>query len=152
MDPAQILEAAKSILLVDWPTTGVPRALVDAGFTVFGHSPSGYKQATIETDRPPHLGPRSVFPPKDAGETGFLVFRSLDAPPSSVDIVNVYRPAEEIAGIFASLVIPLGARALWLHPPVTSADGQRMAVQRGLHFVEGVDIVELAGRLRTSSQ
>ena len=33
-DPVEILRSAKVILLVDWPDAGVPRVLIEAGFTV----------------------------------------------------------------------------------------------------------------------
>jgi hypothetical protein len=140
-DPRQILEASQTILLIDWPRPGVPRTLLEAGFTVYGFSPGGYSQAQLLAERPDNASV-SVFPPKAEGEAGFLVFRKLDGPPHSVDIVNVYRDEEEHAGIIASHVAPLGAKALWLQPPITSTRTRNMASERGLAFVEGVDIAE----------
>ena len=143
-DPAQILKTARSILLVDWPHTGVPRALLGAGFTVFGFSPGCYSAASVVPKAPVDVDSRSVFAPQREGETGFLVFRKLDGPPANVDIVHIYRPAEEHPDIIARHVVPLGAMAIWLQPPITSAVTRRMATERGIAFVEGTDIVELA--------
>jgi predicted CoA-binding protein len=114
---------------------------------VYGASPGRYSSAEL-LDAPPEKGEAaSVFPPESEGETSFLVFRRLDAAPPSVDVVAVYRPAEEIPGIIAAQVLPLGARILWLQPPITSAEARRTAADRGLRFVEGVDIATTARQL-----
>ncbi len=128
----QILKAAKTILLVDWPSPGVPRALVDAGFTVYGYSPNRYSVAELIDDG-----------------TGIkkMVFKKLDSHPDSVGIVNVFRPEEELKGIIENHVLPLGAKTLWLHPPVTSAWARNYAAEHGVAFVEGIDIAEIARTL-----
>jgi len=108
-----------------------------AGFSVFGFSPGGYSAAKIVVERPQRVD-GGVFPPAQ-GETGYLVFRKLDAPPSHVDIVNAYRPAAELLGIIEQHALPLGAKVL-LQPPMTSADARRAAAEHGLLFVEGTDI------------
>ncbi len=120
-----ILENTKAILLVDWPSPEVPRSLLKAGFIVFGYSPDRY--SAIELD-----------------DNENLVFRKLDDQPDSVDIVNVFRPEEEHAGIINSRVLPLKAKVLWLHPPVKSASTAALAAEYGLVFVEGIDIAEVA--------
>jgi predicted CoA-binding protein len=102
----------------------------------------------VVSDRPHDVNDQSIFPPNTEGETGYLVFRKLVGQPDSVDIVNVYRPAEEHAGIVASIVVPLGAKVLWLQPPVTSAEAPDLAKAHGLAFVEGTDIAELARSLK----
>jgi hypothetical protein len=145
-DPAQILKTTSKILLVDWPNKGVPRSLIEAGFAVFGYSPGGYTRAELAAAAPADVDARSVFAPEKAGESTYLVFRKLTAPPSRVDLVHVHRPAAELAGIFASQVIPLGAKALWLQPPLTSGDARALASERGVAFVEGVDIVDAVRR------
>jgi predicted CoA-binding protein len=137
-DPRRILISARSILLVDWPQPGHPRALLLAGFSVFGFSPAGYSAAKIVAEAPAQIE-GSVFPPA-RGETGFLIFRKLDEPPTHVDIVNVYRPAAELPGIVQQHAVPLGAKTLWLQPPITSVEGRRLAAEHGMQFVEGVDI------------
>jgi hypothetical protein len=40
--PRELLEKARTVLLVDWPSTAVPRALLEARLAVFGFSPGGY--------------------------------------------------------------------------------------------------------------
>lgn len=144
-DAIEVLRTVRSVLLVDWPNAGVPRALLEAGLIVYGASPGRYSSAEL-LDAPPGKGDAaSVFPP-DEGETSFLVFRRLDAPPLAVDAVAVYRPSAEIPGIIATQVLPLGARILWLQPPITSAEARRLAAGH-FFFIEGVDIATTARQL-----
>jgi predicted CoA-binding protein len=143
-DPKQILAAAKRILLVDWPDTSLPRILIGNGYSVFGASPNKYTEASVVADRPSDSDGVDIFAPKDETETGYLVFRKLDSPPTNIDIVNVFRPENELAGIIVRHVLPLGGRVLWLHPPNTSAVGADLAKANGLHFVEGIDIADVA--------
>jgi len=147
-DPKQILAAARTILLVDWPNPSVPRSLLESGFAVFGFSPAGYSAAELVADLPNDVGAGCIFPPRSENETGFLVFRKLANPPSQVDIVNVYRPAGEIPGIVATHVAPLGARALWLQPPGTSDEARCLSSERGIAFVDAVDIADVAREMR----
>src|SRR5215813_7340233 len=107
-DPGEILRSAQRILLVDWPNRGVPRALVEAGFTVFCASPGRYSVVEIVTEPPAGVAAGDLFPPPE-GESGYLVFRRLNDRPAGVDIVHVYRPENEHAGIVANQVVPLGA-------------------------------------------
>jgi SAM-dependent methyltransferase len=147
-NPEQLLREANIILLVDWPDPGVPRALLNAGFKVFGSGPAGYKVAELTIDSPRDAGQHSVFPSEDLTDARYLVFRKLTGAIPSIDIVNVYRPEGEIAGIVANQVEKLGAKTLWLHPPMVSDLARRMATERGLNFVEGIDICKIARRLR----
>jgi predicted CoA-binding protein len=119
----EILGTARNILLIDWPHADVPRTLLEEGFTVFCYSPGRYTRAEIEN--------------------GHLVFRELDSIPGPVDIVNVYRPEQEHADIISNHVLPLGAKVLWLHPPITSEKTCSLAVEHGLTFVEGISITEV---------
>jgi hypothetical protein len=141
-DPRHILESLHSALLVDWPHTGVPRTLLDAGFRVFGYSPGGFSTAELAAEAPGGDDLRSVIPPKDEGEAGFLVFRKLAVPPASVDLVCVYRPENELEGIIAKHVLPLGAKVLWLEPPIISVKAQTIGAERGFILVEGLHIAE----------
>jgi predicted CoA-binding protein len=143
-DPLQILSSAKNILLVDWPDPGVPRTLLGAGFTVYGFSPGGYSLAKLLPIAP---AGQNNFPPRNPGEKGYLVFEKLDGKPDGVDIINVYRPEEEHAGIIEKHVLPLNAKVLWLHPPVTSAHTAAIAGKNKLIFIEGVNIAEIAATL-----
>jgi hypothetical protein len=145
-DQEQILENADSVLLVDWPGPGIPRALVQSGVNVFCFSPDGYTQAGIVAVPPKELDPRHVFPPANDEEMGFLIFWPLNHPPAFVDIVTIYRSPEEHAGIIKDHVIPLGARVIWLQPSIKSSVTQELAFQHGLVFIQGKDIREMANR------
>ena len=143
--PEKILRAAKTILLVDWPDTGVPRVLVKAGFTVYGYSPGSYTIAGIVAGKPNDANGLSVFPPK-GDELGYLIFKKLESRPDWVDIVSVYRPVEELPGIIEHIVPP-GAKVLWLQPPLRSAIGRELAAENHLEFVEGVAIADIATKI-----
>ena len=138
-----ILRGVRSVLLIDWPHTGVPRALLESGFQVFGYSPDRYSNAELARERPADEFV-TVYSPKDSSEKNFLVFRKRDSPPGQVDAVAVYRPAEEIPAIVIKHVLPLHARVLWLQPPIDSSDAQVVAAEHRLHFVQGVDIATTA--------
>lgn len=151
-DPMQLLQSVRSILLVDWPSPRLPRLLVDAGFTVFGFSPSGYSSAELVAVRPDDVEGNRIFPPQAEGENGFLVFRRLSSRPSAVDLVNIYRPAKELPGIISNHALPLGAKTVWLHPPCLSDEARKLALENGLAFVQGSDIAELAALVNSTNQ
>ena len=146
-DPMRVLESATNILLVDWPNTEVPRALIEAGFTVFSYSPDRYANAELTQDAPQDADEQNVFAPETDDIIGYLVFRPFEGRPESIDIVSVYRPPEEVQTIIENHVLPLGATVLWLQPPLTSIDGRRIAEEHGLDFIEGTDIAATARRL-----
>jgi hypothetical protein len=148
-DPEQVLNAAQTILLIDWPNPGVPRSLLDAGFTVFSFCPDRYSAAEVVADHPDDVA-ASIFPPTGEGEQGYLVFRALKHRPPRVDVVYTHRPPEELPGIVTSQVLPLGAKALWLQPPVTSVAARQLAMEYGISFVEGSDIGEIAKDIRVA--
>ena len=120
----EVLDAAKNILLIDWPNADVPGVLLEKGFTVFCYSPGRYTRAQIEKDR--------------------LVFQELDRIPGPIDIVNVYRPEQEHPDIISQHVLPLGAKVLWLHPPLISEKTRSLTAKQGLTLVEGISITEVA--------
>jgi predicted CoA-binding protein len=140
--PLQVLQSAKNILLVDWPDQGVPRTLLKAGFSVYGFSPEGFALAGLADNMPEG---EERFAPRNDNEIGYLVFKSLKGGPGHIDIVNIYRPEAEHAKIIEHLVLPLRAKAVWLHPPVTSAQTGKIAAKNGLIFIEGISIAEIAG-------
>lgn len=146
--PQQILEQARTVLLVDWPSPAVPRALLEARLAVFGFAPGGYSRAELAAQPPaPRDGLVSFSPERD--EVGHLVFHHLDRRPEQVDIVYVHRPAGELPGILLTHAVPLHAAALWLQPPLRFADARWLAESSGPAIVEDSDIVELArGRWR----
>ena len=138
-----ILQSATTILLVDWPSATVPRTLVDAGFSVLTYSPRGYSRAGIFFEVPEHLKNESVFPPA-AEENGYLIFQKLNEKPPQVDIVNVYRPSAELPGIIKDHVKALGAKTLWLQPPMASAEAKALAMEAGVLFIDNIDIAAAA--------
>jgi hypothetical protein len=135
-------EEVNTILLVDWPGADIPRALVQAGFTVYSYSPDGYKQVLIEKTQP-HSSHSDLKPGADSGKSDRLVFQSMDHPPAAVDLVTIYRPPEEHAAIIKDHVIPLAAKTIWLQPPVESPETKMIANELGLIFVQGHDIREI---------
>jgi hypothetical protein len=143
-----VLDKARSVLLVDWPSPAVPRTLLEAGLVVYGFSPGGYSRAELAAEPPPPRdGVRSV--PSETGELRHLVFRRLDRRPDQVDLVYVYRPAAELYGILVTHAVPLGATALWLHPPLSAAEGHLFARAGGPEIIEGCDIVAMIRALRS---
>lgn len=128
-NPTFMLKNAKTILLVDWPGPDVPRSLVSAGFKVFSYSPGSYCSVSLK-----------------AGSKNLLFTNTPDGP-GQVDIVNIFRPEEEHPTIITQHVLPLKAKVLWLHPPVTSAKTAALARESGLVFIEGIDIAAMANEL-----
>ncbi|HEY2582896.1 MAG TPA: CoA-binding protein [Mucilaginibacter sp.] len=143
-DPLQILKSAKNILLVDWPDQGVPRALISVGFTVFSFSPGGYSEAKVIADPPDG---QKDFPPRNQEEKGYLIFQKLEGRPDFIDIVNIYRPEKEHQNIIENHILPINAKVIWLHPPITSAQTAAIASEKGLVFIEGANIVEVASKI-----
>jgi predicted CoA-binding protein len=140
---SQILKKARTILLVDWSSRDVPRALVEAGFTVFCSSPGRYSLVQVVDESPADVDAGDVFPAQK-GQSGYLVFRKLSESLPTIDIVNVYRPENEHTGIVENHVLPFGAKTLWLQPSVASAEARRLAGLYGLDLIEGIDIAEAA--------
>ncbi|HET9824587.1 MAG TPA: CoA-binding protein [Chitinophagaceae bacterium] len=145
-DPRQVLTQSKIILLIDWPNPEVPGTLLHAGFKVFCHSPNGYTKPYIVAEYPHRVNQKNRVPLKNEQE-GYLVFKPLDKAPAHVDIVNIFRPEQEHRKIISDHVIPLGAKCIWLQPPVTSANTPDVAYENSLTFIEGHDIAELARQL-----
>jgi len=148
INPHSILENSRNILLVDWPNPSFPRALLLGGFGIFGFSPSNYTRASIVSLSPDDLDEGSIFPPVNEEEQGYLIFRQLKDKPSAIDIVCVYRPMQEFAGIFADLILPLGAKTVWIQPPVVSAEARILVENNGLNYIESYDIKALVRGLR----
>ena len=62
-------------------------------------------------------------------------YRSVLEIPDHVDVVDVFRPAEEAPGI-ARDAVSIGARALWLQVGIVSDEAEQIARDAGLIFVE----------------
>jgi predicted CoA-binding protein len=66
---------------------------------------------------------------------GERVYRSLADVPEKIDLVDVFRPAEEGPGI-ARQAVAVGAKALWLQLGIRSDEARRIAEEAGLDYVE----------------
>src|SRR5487761_898216 len=62
---------------------------------------------------------------------GERVYRSLADVPEKVDIVDVFRPADD-----ARQAVAIGAKALWLQQDIRSEEARRIAQTGGLDYVE----------------
>jgi predicted CoA-binding protein len=94
-DAVQTLRDASRILVIDWPSPDVPESLARSGHTVIvkgGPGPRDYNARDLRD--------------------GEVVSRALGDAPESVDLVYVYRPEAEIAGI-VEMAKQLGAATLW---------------------------------------
>jgi len=140
----QILESAKTILLVDWPNPDVPRALLQADFTVFSYSPNHYSQAKLAAEPPQEITPQNIFPPRNNNDKGYLIFQKIEDRPDLVDIVSIFRPDEELAGIISKHVLPMKGKAMWIQPPVSSTLAPDLAKSHGLTLIQDYDIAEIA--------
>ncbi len=91
--------------------------------------------STIPTEMQRH-GFR-IIPVNPTAETlfGERVYKTLDAVPEPVDLVNVFRPADEAPAI-ARQAVAIGAKALWLQTGIASDEARRIAEAGGLDFVE----------------
>jgi predicted CoA-binding protein len=126
INPKEVLRAARSILLIDWPGIDMPGMLVREGFTVYCYSPDKYTKAEIPSGQ------------------DHLIFRKLEGAPGPLDIVNIYRPEQEHADIIMKHVLPLRAKVVWLQPPIVSEKTRSLVAEHGLAFVEGISISEVA--------
>ena len=117
MNPEEILASANTIAVVGLSRDpakaahGVPATLQAHGFRIIPVHPSATELL------------------------GEKVYRSLKDIPEPVDLVDVFRPSAEAAGIAAEAVA-IGAKALWLQQGIVSAEARRIAQDAGLEYVE----------------
>ncbi|HWD87083.1 MAG TPA: CoA-binding protein [Mucilaginibacter sp.] len=145
-DWEQILKAAKTVLLVDWPNPSIPRSLVKAGLAVYGFSPGRYLKADVTANRPAEKEGISVFEPR-TGEEGYLIFEKIEGSAVHVDIVCICRPEAEHERIFKNHLLSSGAKTIWLQPPVTSSAIQELATANGIKIIEGINIANTAAKI-----
>lgn len=116
-DPKTLLARAQSFAVVGCSATPgkeaheVPKFLVQRGYEVYPVNP----------------GAKEIF--------GRKVYARLEDAPRPVDIVDVFRPAEEAPAI-ARQAVDVGARALWLQVGIRSDEARRIAEEAGLAYVE----------------
>jgi predicted CoA-binding protein len=116
-DPRAILEAAATVAVVGMSANpnksafAIPAGLQAAGFRVLP------------------VNPRSK------GVLGEQSYARLEDIPDPVDVVDVFRPAEEAPDIARSAVA-IGAKALWLQKGIVSAQARSIAEAAGLDYIE----------------
>lgn len=116
-DPRKLLENAQTIAVVGCSATpgkdahDVPRDVLQLGWDV----------------RPVNPSAAEIF--------GRKAYKALADVPGPVDVVDVFRPAEEAPGI-ARQAVDAGARALWLQTGIKSPEARRIAEEAGLAYVE----------------
>lgn len=116
-DPRAVLQRSRTVAVVGCSThpekaaQQIPRQLQEAGYRIFPVHPSA---ETI-------LGERA--------------YRNLAEIPEPIDLVDVFRPAPEAAGI-ARQAVAVGAGALWLQLGIRSEEAARIAEDAGLDYVE----------------
>lgn len=77
---------------------------------------------------------------------GERVYTSIEEITEDVDVVNVFRPAEEAPEIAAQAVV-LGAGVLWLQTGVRSDEALEIATKGGLQVVMDTCMGQTHGRL-----
>jgi predicted CoA-binding protein len=112
-----VLEAATTIAVV-----GASRDPNKAG----GSVPIGLQQRGFR-----------IIPINPFAETlfGERVYRTLAEVPVKIDLVDVFRPANDAPEI-ARQAVAVGAKALWLQLDIRSGEARRIAEAAGLDYVE----------------
>lgn len=117
MDRAvELMRDARTIAVVgvsarpDRPSNEVARYLIDAGYTVYLVNPTE----------------REIF--------GLQVFDSVRALPEPVDIVDIFRRAEDVGPVVAD-AIAAGARAVWMQLDIVNEAAAEQARAAGLEVV-----------------
>ena len=125
-----LLDGARTIAVVgastnpDKASNHIPEVLLNAGYTMI----------------PVHPTAEEIL-----GQTAYA---SLAEVPVPIDIVDVFRPSAEAAGI-AEHAVAGGAKAVWLQAGITSAEAAAVARQAGVTFVQDLCIGETSKRLST---
>ena len=116
-DPREILERSRTVAVVGAstemgkPAHDIPEQLQAAGFRIFPVNPT--------TD-------------EVLGERAYASLSDITEP---VDVVDVFRPADEAPAI-AREAVAIGAKTLWLQHRITSDEARAIAGDAGLDYVE----------------
>ncbi len=89
----------------------IPAILIQRGFDVVPVHPTA-----------PEIQGRTAYP-------------TLEDVPGHIDLVDVFRPPAEAAGV-AESAVTVGANALWLQLGISSAPARRIADASGLDYIE----------------
>jgi predicted CoA-binding protein len=77
---------------------------------------------------------------------GEKAYRTLADVPDPIDLVDVFRPSAEAAGVVHQ-AIAVGAKTIWLQRGITSPEGRQAAAAAGIDYVEdlclGVEVMRL---------
>jgi hypothetical protein len=128
-----ILESSTTVATVGASTDGskpsgsVPRYLKEIGFKVTPVNPNADE----------------IF-----GERAYAKLADI---PQKVDVVQVFRPAEEVPEI-AREAVAIGAKALWLQLDIISDEARRIAEAAGLAFVQDRCMEKESRRLNISKE
>ena len=116
-DPRSILEAARTVAVVGMSANpakaafAIPAGLQSAGFRIIPVNPKG-------------------------GEIlGEKVYATLADVPEPIDVVEVFRPADEAPDI-ARQAVAAGAKVLWLQKGLVSDEARQIARDAGIDYVE----------------
>lgn len=77
---------------------------------------------------------------------GESVYASIEDIKTPVDVVDVFRPAEETPAI-AKQAVALGAKVLWLQAGIYSEEAEKIAREGGLQVVMDICMGQTHGRL-----
>jgi predicted CoA-binding protein len=100
--------------------------------------------ASSDEAKPAHTIPRylqgqgyKIVPvsPKGGECLGERVYPSLSEVDVPIDVVDVFRPSEEVPAI-ARDAVAKGAKVLWMQSGIASEEGTRIAEEAGLEVVE----------------
>ncbi len=108
MNTTEVLEHARSIVLVDWPSRDVPESLAEAGFAVYvrgGPNPDDFFLNEWRDKQ--------------------LLVKRIGRPPDRADIVYSFRPLSELPGIL-DLAKSVHATVVWTQSGLCS-DGTKDA-------------------------
>jgi hypothetical protein len=138
---AELLRAAETVLLIDWPNRDVPEALARAGLEVLANEgpQRGYNRHVADG-----VEVRTV---------------PVSHAPTHADLVYAFRPIDELADI-VERALALGAKAVWYQsgldrtgaqdpracwlPPDELSEARRVVESAGLAFVSEPYIADVA--------
>lgn len=126
-----------AVLLVDWPSQDVPRALLAAGCVVLSANLANGTASAYGVADPGSAPPADgveVIAAEREGEPALMI-RALDAMPGHVDAIALFRPEAEHVAIVRRAV-SLGARALWVQRGRLSDDARPIASDAGIAVIE----------------
>ncbi len=111
------------------------KVIAVVGLSANPHRPS-YRVAQYLKDHDYKIIPVN---PKEEMILGEKSYPDLLSIPEPVDVVDVFRAPEYVPEV-AEQAVKIKAKALWLQEGVTSAEGERIAREAGLDFVQDMCI------------